>query len=617
MTHPVPQQALQFLKNTPPWHCLPEEDLGFLLTSCNGLYLTGDNRGLLDAQVQSGHSWVLVQNGDFEVGYQPDSSEQVVRFIAEGDYFFLSANDWVARAEQLLKVHTDGIVYCFAQQAIASLSEKYSAVQQFFQDYMAVQFQQTFAFKAHNWQEAKLSEMCQKQVVTADPETPIHTCAQIMQQHNVSSLMLCEHGELVGIVTDKDLRNRVLADARNPNDPVSAIMTPSPMAAQQDNDILDAVCWMSEHRFSHLPIVDNSNRPQGIISKTDILRQQRNNIGFLIKGLSTADNLYDLMQHAWQLPHFIRFNLQGNNGFAVVGQWLSRATDVMTRRLIGFYQEKQGMPPMQFAWLVYGSQARQDQLLTSDQDNALLLERKPNPQEAEYFKNMADYVCGGLAKCGIKLCNGNIMASNPDLRLPLDEAVEEARRCVQEPTLDALMHFNIFLDVRQVAGSTSLFVQLQNQRRALLKTPIFLAALAREIESNAVPLNLFQRFVFDKKAKAPHCINLKEHAVATINSIVRLYALADGISEAATLVRLKLLSDTCGLSTPDRANLQHIWIFLNELRMRSQLQQSQPDNFVDIDSLAPAEKYQLKNAFKAIQRAQSAVLVKFSGGLGA
>lgn len=616
MSNAIPQQAKSFLQKTPPWHTLPEQEIERVLRASHSVYLTDSSQALLQQQVEQGYGLVLIQNGDFEICHYPELEQERLRFISDGDYFVTSENNLGAEVESLQKVHTAGLAFCISDQILSELSVDYPELTQFFSEYLRQEQSKTLSFRADAWQSRALSEFCTTAPERVSPTKTVMQCAKRMSEQHISSLLVCEGQILQGIVTDKDLRNRVLANALPLETPVSEVMTLNPSCVNSQNDWLDAVCVMSEGGFSHVPILNEQRKPIGIITKTDILQQQRNNIGFLIKSLSRSQSLYELMQSAWQIPHFIRFNLQGNNSFAAVGQWLSRATDVMTRRLIGFFIEKHGEPPMQFSWLVYGSQARRDQLLTSDQDNGLLLEREPSAEEADYFARLADYTCAGLAKCGIRLCSGNIMASNSALRLSVDNAVAEAQHCVTEPTKDAIMHFNIFMDVRCVAGDHHLFDELQEKRKSLFQRPLFLAALARDIDSYDVPLNLFQRFVFDKNADSRNAINLKEHAVSVINSIVRMHALAEGIKQAGTLERLSSLPDKSGLIARDRENLKHIWLFLNELRIRSQLQQNRPDNFVEIDKLAPAQKYQLKNAFKIIQRAQSAALLKFSAGIG-
>jgi len=229
---------------------------------------------------------------------------------------------------------------------------------------------------------------------------------------------------------------------------------------------------------------------------------------------------------------------------------------------------------------------------------------------------MAHYVCLGLGKCGIKLCDGNIMASNPKLRNSLSELIQQSKSWVREPTPEAMLSFNIFLDARAAAGDASLFSRLQDERKTLFQQSMFLAALARQANEGSVPLSMFQKFVFAKDRKEKDSIDLKHTAIAIINNLVRIHALANGISIPATVARLDALPADCGVSSEDIKNLRDIWLFLNRLRWRHQLNNKVQDNFIRVSDLSSIEKHQLKAAFQAIHRAQQTAVLKYSGGIG-
>lgn len=278
-------------------------------------------------------------------------------------------------------------------------------------------------------------------------------------------------------------------------------------------------------------------------------------------------------------------------------------------------QQTHGVAPVSFAWLAYGSQARQDQTLGSDQDNGLLLERELNDSEACYFKALSEYVCEGLNKCGIKTCLGNIMASNPALRMSVEQAISQAKQWVSSPTPEAILKFNIFLDVRFVAGEQALFDKMKRARIPLFKQSQFLAALARNVNETTVPLSLFNRFVLSSFKDCTKCIDIKTQAVSILNSIVRIYALHAGISEPGSLNRLDKLKDLALFIQSNAMNLKEVWLFLNRLRWQHQVLNGVTDNHVRIDSLSLLEKQHLKQAFKVIERAQQVAVNTFSGGL--
>ena len=603
------KQVEDFLNTSAPFDMLDKEQKLELVKHTELIYLTADNVG----DLQKGKSSLfLIQNGQFSV----QDSDAPLRHLSEGDYFGYTNIMEKRNFSLSISVDSPGLVYCFEASAVTPLFEL-PAIRNFF-DGLRNNALQNHAISDSNsmWLYKGLEDVINKSPVSVDVETSITMAAQIMTNQKVSSLLVTREDKLIGIITDRDLRSRVVAASLDTHLPVSQIMTTNPAQITENRTLFDALALMTERNIHHLPVIDQQTLvPLGMVTASDIIRHQRGNVLFIIGELSKAENLYELTRLSWQLPHYFSAHAKKAGDYDIAGKILSQATDIMTRKLIGFFQQANGKAPMMFAWLVYGSQAREDQTMGSDQDNGLLLAERPSETQAEYFAKMADYVCNGLAKCGIKLCDGNIMASNPKLRLSLEEAIEEAKRWVKAPTKDAIMHFNIFLDVRCAAGDISLFKQLQRQRAPLMKQNMFLAALTRNSNEISVPLSMFQKFIYEKGRKEKDVIDLKTRAVALINNIARIYALADGVTLPNTLARLDALSENSQLSKKDATNLRDIWLFLNRLRWRHQLENKVTDNRVSVSSLSSIEKHQLKAAFKAIERTNQAMVMKFSGGV--
>ncbi|MCG7647082.1 DUF294 nucleotidyltransferase-like domain-containing protein [Alteromonas sp. Cnat3-28] len=603
------KQVEDFLNTSAPFDMLDKEQKLELVKHTELIYLTADNVG----DLQKGKSSLfLIQNGQFSV----QDSDAPLRHLSEGDYFGYTNIMEKRNFSLSISVDSPGLVYCFEASAVTPLFEL-PAIRNFF-DGLRNNALQNHAISDSNsmWLYKGLEDVINKSPVSVDVETSITMAAQIMTNQKVSSLLVTREDKLIGIITDRDLRSRVVAASLDTHLPVSQIMTTNPAQITENRTLFDALALMTERNIHHLPVIDQQTLvPLGMVTASDIIRHQRGNVLFIIGELSKAENLYELTRLSWQLPHYFSAHAKKAGDYDIAGKILSQATDIMTRKLIGFFQQANGKAPMMFAWLVYGSQAREDQTMGSDQDNGLLLAERPSKTQAEYFAKMADYVCNGLAKCGIKLCDGNIMASNPKLRLSLEEAIEEAKRWVKAPTKDAIMHFNIFLDVRCAAGDISLFKQLQRQRAPLMKQNMFLAALTRNSNEISVPLSMFQKFIYEKGRKERDVIDLKTRAVALINNIARIYALADGVTLPNTLARLDALSENSQLSKRDATNLRDIWLFLNRLRWRHQLENKVTDNRVSVSSLSSIEKHQLKAAFKAIERTNQAMVMKFSGGV--
>ena len=609
--HAVPQQVINFLAASAPFDKLKVDELGALAHRCKVLYLTAQNSQQLLADNVG--SLFLIQSGQFSL-QEPDG---IMNYLSDGDYFGQLVSKQGQFYSDFLTISHPGIVYVIPNDAVQDCMRQHGEFQHFFNGYK----EQTLHNQAIDdsnsiWLHKPLSEVLSDKVISAPQTTPILQAVQLMAREQVSTLMITEfidnEHQLVGIMTDRDIRNRVVAPGIDTSEPVSRVMTPNPCHIEKQHTLFDALCLMTEENIHHLPIVErNQLQPIGLVTATDMLRYQRANVLFVIGELMKAQSLYELTRLSWQLPQYFATHAKRLGDFDVAGKILSQATDIMTRKLLDFYQQKHGKPPFDFCWLVYGSQAREDQTMGSDQDNGMLLARVPDEQESQYFAAMADYVCKGLNKCGIALCTGNIMASNPELRLSLEQAIEEARIWVDSPTPKALLSFNIFLDVRPVAGNIGLYKQLHQARSPLFTQSRFLALLARNAADASVPLSMFKRFTYDKGSD--DAINLKKYAVSIINSLVRIYALSAQLPMPSTLSRLANLPDNAGLSKHDANNLRDIWLFLNRLRWRHQVSNKVTNNSILIKDLSAIEKHQLKAAFQAIQVAQQGALMKFCG----
>lgn len=611
MTH-IPQQSIDFLKTSAPFDQLQEDTLVKLAKHITVAYVTSENAEQIVKE--KAQSLFLISSGQFSI----KDSGNAQQYLSEGDFFGI--DNLIDRLAHEIEISVDsaGLIYCLDSASFHRVCEDHPQVAHFFETYHNQQLHNDAVIDSKSmWLHKPISDVTKDFVGCVDINTSILDGVTKMASDHISSLLITHEQQLVGILTDRDIRNRVVAAQVDVGEPIKTVMTQKPICITQNRTLFDALCSMTEHGIHHLPVIDrHSLAPVGMLTASDMIRHQRGNVLFLIDELVKAKSLYELTRLSWQLPHYFAKHAKRLGDFDVAGKVLSQATDIMTRKLLTFYQQKQGNPPFDYCWLVYGSQAREDQTMGSDQDNGMLLAQEPNKTESDYFASMAEYVCQGLGKCGIKLCDGNIMASNPDLRMSVEQAIEETKKWVREPTNEAVLHFNIFLDARSVAGNQALFDTLQKVREPLLKQPIFLAALARHAALENVPLSMFQKFIFKKGHTLDDCIDVKVNAVAIINNIVRIYALAQGLKMPSTLGRLNNLSDHSQLTPKDADNLRDIWLFFNRLRWRHQLQNHVTDNYVSISDLSSIEKHQLKAAFKSIRIALQAIALKFAGGLG-
>jgi len=466
--------------------------------------------------------------------------------------------------------------------------------------------------------------------VTLAVGSTVADAVRMMVDHDVSSLMITDAGRLVGILTDKDLRRRVLgsgvADLVSVH--VDTVMTPSPITMTVDNSSFDALMAMTDAHVRHLPLVDAQTRPVGLISVTDVMGGLSHSVLFLRKKVQAAETEAELADSLTRLPPMLVSLIDKGTRPDHIGQLLSSVGEAVHRRAFDMAAARHGItaPPV---ILVFGSLARRDQTTVSDQDNGFLL---PDPAPAapagqpsmiDGLQIMADDFAYILNSAGYVFCGGDIMARNPDWRKTAADWRATFRRWMTVPDPKSVLHTTIFFDMRAVGPLDTDQAQavrdLQADITAAAKdSPIYLAHLAADCARAQVPLGFFRQFVLSRDKAHKDRLDLKHQGTAPIVDLARLYALAAGSVEVDTIARLGDAAASGLLSEADANDLSDAWRFITLQRLKWQADRIRrgqaPDNFIDPKYLSHFDRDHLRDAFQIVSRAQQAAQLKFAGG---
>ena len=456
-------------------------------------------------------------------------------------------------------------------------------------------------------------------IVFADLKTTIREAAQLMKQHRVSSLLIKNGKDLVGIITDRDFRTRVLADGVADSEIIEHVMTPAPMCIDVNSRLHDAQLIMMSEGVHHLPVVEDDNTV-GIITPSDILRANNIEPLSLVRSINRATDIEQLSVAADGIPALVVRLIEHDARAVEVGKIITTLTDCITKRLLTLAEEKFGIPPCDYAWLAFGSQARQEQVLGSDQDNGLLLPDDISMEDANYFKEFAGFVNDGLDACGMPYCPGDIMAKNEKWRMSLKDWKICFARWIEEPSPKAVMHSSIFFDMRHIAGKRALTRTLRAYvlKRAT-KNTIFLAMMCENALLHSPPLGFFKTFVLESDGDHNNTLNLKKRGTIPIVDIARQYTLSAGLKPLNTIERLQAIEKAGEMSKEMAFSLIDAHEFIAGIRLEAQGKQyragEKVDNHLDPKELSPLVRHQLRDAFHVVRDAQKAMKVKVGGGV--
>ncbi len=285
---------------------------------------------------------------------------------------------------------------------------------------------------------APVSELIRRAPVFVPPHVTVAQAARTMHQHGISSVLVS--GEPTGILTVRDLRSRVLAEEKPLATPVHQAMTAPIFTIPAHTSIIDALLTMIERHIHHLP-VEERGRIVGLITDTDLLRQQMRNPLVLFERVRSFSHVDELGTYARDLAATVDWLFRHGLDVLQIGQVVARINDTMTSRLLSLAERDLGPPPTPYAWFVFGSEGRMEQLLLTDQDNGLVYEQ-PSPEADAYFARLAQQVVDALIAVGFPPCRGGYMAVN--WRWPLDEWTRLFRSWVESPTPQAYISIQSF-----------------------------------------------------------------------------------------------------------------------------------------------------------------------------
>lgn len=466
------------------------------------------------------------------------------------------------------------------------------------------------------------SELVSRPPITVPLAATIRDAALAMCERSVSSLLVMDGNRLAGIITDRDLRNRVLARGVDPGLPVTEVMTADPVTGRTDGLAFEVLLEMVSRNIHHLPLCEN-DVPVGVVTTTDLMRLEQTNPVYLVGDISKQTDAADVARAALRLPAVAETLVAQDASADDMGRIVTAIGDAVERRLIALAEDRLGPPPVPYCWVTLGSRARIEQALAADQDNALILDNAYQPEEhAAYFTDLAAMVSDGLVAAGYPRCVGAIMATNPDLRISLARWRKAFHKWMHKPEPEAILRASIFFDMRPVAGDASLYVTLADEIRGEAPTSRrFLAHLARNAVSNEPPIGFFRGFVLAKEGQHKDTLDIKRGGVGAVVDLARVHALAIGSPAVHTDTRL---ADAIEAGTIDRGrgeDLRDAFEFISYVRFRHQAAAVKagraPDNHLAPDELSSFDKRHLREAFAIVRSAQSVLgTVHGTGALG-
>lgn len=622
----ITKRVTEFLVQFPPFDRGSKEDLRQISSSISIHYLEAGELVFKEGEGAKDHFFV-VRQGSVMIFHEKNNGE-LVDICDEGDIFgvrpLLTKENYLASA----KTQEECLLYAIPLNIGREILNRNAKIALFFaMGYASGKpMQRQHITQEQTKQEQKVFKQKFKdqdinEVTTPNYPTDVLTCqlndsielaAQKMANRNIGSIIIAEQGIPKGIITDNDLRNKIATGKVERTEKVTSIMS-SPIKAVAPNiSVAECMIEMINLGVHHLCVTkDGSPDSQlvGIISDHDLLLVQGNNPAIIIKEIKKAASVSEMIHLRNRVDELTEKYLDQEISMHFIRKMTNAVNDALHVRLIELtIQDNQ--PPCSFAWINLGSSGREEQLLRTDQDHALIFEKDSH---REFFLNLASTVSKQLEKLGFEQDTADIGANNVKWCQPLEQWKSYFNTWVHQPDEDNILLSNIFFDYRVIYGNYVLAEELAEHLYKELETEqIFLPKLAKNALTNPAPLSFFRNFLVEKSGEHKDDFDLKSRAMLPLTDAARVLCLHHHIKGVNNTAERYIKA-----SEIDKANASllkeaaHGYEILMRLRGKFGFKNNDSGRYIQIGDLNKLDRQTLRNIFSIISELQKILTVRF------
>lgn len=476
---------------------------------------------------------------------------------------------------------------------------------------------------AVNTADEPVGSLVRGEPVVCGPETSIREAAQLMSAGPGTAVVVDLGHEGFGILTDRDLRTKVVAGGMSGTEPVTQAMSAPAYTCTADRRAGEVLAEMFDRGLRHFPVVSPTGQIVGVVEDTDLVALRTRSSFYLRNRIATARSDEELVTVSRELRPMVVSLHDARVAAANVMSVYAVCVDALTRRLLELALDRRGGMDVEFAWLALGSQARREALPSSDVDSAIVWFHSAAGSEEQtrsQLLELAREVLGGLRACGLRMDDNGVNADAAPFVRSVASWEHAAQSWMSDPTQEkALILASVIVDSRPVWGVHT-GTPVADTFRLAASYPRLLRMLARFALSHRPATRRFRGLVLEHGGDHPGRLDLKQGGLVPILDLARWGAMSAGVTTATTSERLRAAAEAGTLTPADAHTLQDAFELINNLRLEHQVAQiragRQADDYIDPDELSALMRVQLRQAFRAVATIQKRVATELDTSPG-
>ena len=452
---------------------------------------------------------------------------------------------------------------------------------------------------------AKVKDAKVHKAVIVDTNKTIYEAATIIKQEKIPTLLLKNEAGEMYIVTDSDFRQKVILNRMDYDDLVVKIASKGLIYINEDDFLFNAQLQMAKHGLKRVVVKNDHDEIVGILDQISLSSFFATNTFAVSNQIINAETLEELKEASHS---FIKI-IKSLNAKGVKIEFISKLINQLNKKLLDKLYKI--LAPKELigksCLVVMGSEGRAEQILRTDQDNALIISDDCSISE-EKLREFTHLFTETLVDFGFPRCEGNIMVSNPYWCRKQSDFKELIYEWVNSPSGDNFMNIAIFYDALCVSGDIEIIKELKNYLfKISSNSQSFYTNFARVINSFDVPLGFFDGFVFNSKdEKHKDEIDIKRGGIFIIVQGIRSLSIQNRVLNTNTIKRINSLKELKVLDDESAKELIMAFNILNSLKLKASLEKldkkEKIDNFVNPNRLTIMEKDLLKESFKIVNK---------------
>ncbi len=589
---------VRFLKRTPPFKNLPAGELEGIAASVQERAVAAGEAVLVEGG-PPGQELYIIRLGTLELLHK----DAYVAIATAGEVVGHPTLLTGLAPEFTVRAREDSLLYCLPRAvAVTVLSHPAGLI------WMAANSRERLLQAAGTLRALPdvrtlpVTSVTRSKPLFCDPETSAQQAARIMIGEKRSAILVRGPGGrgIAGIVTDVDLRNKVVVGGVSRHAPVTEIMSAPVHTIGAEVLAPEASIAMMAAGVNHMPVLNGEDEVVGILSASSLMTLETRSPFALRREIMAARSEDEVVVAAADIPKLFVDLMTAHIDAPSVTRVLTVLHDSLTARFLELTIDRLGEPPVPYAWLAFGSAARSELTLASDQDNGLAYDDTDDPAVEDYFRVLAQAVNAGLERCGLPRDPHGVLAGRREWRMTLSQWKAVFEDCLDGKDLDRLARASVAFDYRQIAGELYVDKVLTDVLRQVPGHKGFLSGLVKLGTKVRPPLGF--------RGRLEGSIDIKKNGLVPIQNLTRYYAFASGITAASTLERLIAVRDVVGESVESERVLHDAFVSMQHLQLRhhaNRLRNGRPlDNVIETWTLPPLTRASLQEALREVVSAQ-------------